>query len=296
MHDADKASSQMHDADEEVEASSQTTMPEKHQWFLRREICKLTTMIFFSNMQNLLSKSINSRDEIYSAVNYLLEHMEQQFFESSESIHEFYRVPDIIWKSFKIVLLLLMFILRLLIVLLLLLQWLDEYSWNCVIGLIKNYCEDTKGGYIFDQLVVESCFYIIVLMAIIIAKFMKNMPVNKLLSSRKVALQSENALNNQRSTLDNQQSTPCPNRQSKNISLPMLLSWLHLIFKKVDYTIFLTDVSFVLIVALTYASILNQFTYVAITETQRDVSSNKTFNIDSKWLNVSISGGVSNSV
>ena len=54
---------------------------------------------------------------------------------------------------------------------------------------------------------------------------------------------------------------------------------------------------FVMIIALIYTSILSQFTYVAITEAERDVNSDKTFDFGrEKWLNRSISGGVSNSV
>ena len=52
-------------------------------------------------------------------------------------------VTDDICISSQIALVFFQFLLRLLIVPLLLLQWLDEYSWNCVFGSIKDYCEDT---------------------------------------------------------------------------------------------------------------------------------------------------------
>ena len=65
---------------------------------------------------------------------------------------------------------------------------------------------------------------------------------------------------------------------------------------QMNHTLFLTNVSFILIIALIYTSVLSQFTYVAAIETERDINSGRTFNIDGKWFNRSISGGVSNSV
>ena len=64
---------------------------------------------------------------------------------------------------------------------LLLLQWLDEYSRNCVIELImRNYCTDTAVGYTFDQSIAIYGLYICVLMAIIIGNYIKSMPIKNL--------------------------------------------------------------------------------------------------------------------
>ena len=96
-------------------------------------------------------------------------------------------------------------------------------------------------------------------MVIIIGKCMKYMPVNKLLSSYRATSQSENSppiqqstQEDQQSTLENQQSAPYANHQNKNTSRSM---WC-LIFE-VNYTIFLTNVSFLLIIALIYTSVLS---------------------------------------
>ena len=252
------------------EITTRKEIPKKHHWFLKREMRKLTTMVFYSNKQTLHNKEINSADEITSAVKYLLAHMKHEFLKEADppaNYNKFYCVTDNICKIFKYALVILQFFLRLPIVPLLLLQWLDEYSWNCVIGSVKNYCKDTVVGYMFDQSMVISCLYICILLAITIAICIQYMPVNRLLSGRK-------------STLHN---------QSKSRSKWCLLF-------EVDHTLFLTNISFIMIIALIYTSILSQFTYVAITEAERDVNSDKTFNIGEKWFNRSISGGVSNSV
>lgn len=253
-------------------------IPEKHYWFLKREIFKLTAMILYLNKQSLHSKEISSIDEITSAVNYLLAHMKHKFLKVTDPPMNF--ATDNVCKISKYVLVISQFLLRLPIVPLLLLQWLDEYSWNCVIGSVKNYCKDMVVGYIFDQSMVISCLYICVLLAIIIAISMQYMPVNKLTPSRKsVSSQSNNG----------------PDSQSKCFSRS---KWC-LLFKaiiQVNHTLFLTNVGFVMIIALIYTSILSQFTYVAITEAERDVNIDKTFNFGEKWLNRSISGGVSNFV
>ena len=250
------------------EITTRKEIPEKHFWFLKREMRKLTTMVFYLNKQSLHNKEISSADEITSAVKYLLAHMKHKFLKVADPPeNKCYFVTDYVCKIYKCALVTLQFFLRLPIVPLLLLQWLDEYSWNCVIGSVKNYCKDTVVGYMFDQSMVISCLYICILLAIIIARCIQYMPVNRLLSGRK-------------STLHN---------QSKSRS-----KWCLLI--EVDHTIFLTNIGFIMIIALIYTSILSQFTYVAITEAERDVNSDKTFNIGEKWFNRSISGGVSNSV
>ena len=240
-------------------------IPENHHWFLKRELFKLTAMVFYLNKQNLHNKEISSTDEITLAVNYLLAHMKHKFLKVADPRapeNKFYFVTDNVCKISKYVLVVLQFFLRLPVVPLLLLQWLDEYSWNCVIGSLKSYCKDTVVGYIFDQSMVISCLYICILLAIIIVICMQNMPINRLSSHKK---------------------SICYQRK-----------WC-LLFE-VNHTVFLTNVSFIMIIALIYTSVLSQFTYVAITEAEKDVNSDKTFNIDDKWLNRSISGGVSNSV
>ena len=229
---------------------------------------KLTAMVFYLNKQSLHNKKISSADEITLAVKYLLAHMKHEFLKVADPPeNKFFFVTDNNCKISKCALVTLQFFLRLPIVPLLLLQWLDEYSWNCVIGSVRNYCKDTVVVYMFDQSMVISCLYICILLAIIIAICIQYMPVNRLLSGRK-------------STLHN---------QSKSRSKWCLLF-------EVNHTLFLTNISFIMIIALIYTSILSQFTYVAITEAERDVNSDKTFNIGEKWFNHSISGGVSNSV
>ena len=260
-------------SNEEV-STRQELFPGKDYWFLKREVFKLTTMVLYLNERCLHSKEISSIDEITLAVNYLLAHMKHEFLKVTDPpMNKFHFVTDNVCKISKYVLVITQFFLRLPIVPLLLLQWLDEYSWNCVIGSVKNYCKDTVVGYIFDQSMVISCLYICVLLAIIIGISMKYMPVNKLTSSHKsTSLQSNNAPFNQ-------------NKRSK---------WC-LLFE-VNHTLFLTNIGFIMIIALIYTSVLSQFTYVAITEAERDVNSDETFNFGDKWLNRSISGGVSNSV
>ena len=250
------------------EITTRKEIPKKHSWFLKREMRKLTTMVFYLNKQSLHNKEISSADEITSAVKYLLAHMKHEFLKVADPPeNKFYFVTGYVCKIYKCPLVTLQFFLRLPIVPLLLLQWLDEYSWNCVFESEKNYCKDTVVGYMFNQAMVISCLYICILLAITIAICIKYMPVNRLLTGRK-------------GTLHN---------QSKSRSKWCLLF-------EVDHTIFLTDIGFIMIIALIYTSILSQFTYVAITEAERDVNSDKTFDIGEKWFNRSISGGVSNSV
>ena len=109
-------------------------IPVKHYWFLKREIFKLTAMVFYLNKQSLHNKEISSADEITSAVKYLLAHMKHKFLKVADPPeNKFYFVTDNVCKISKYALVILQFFLRLPIVPLLLLQWLDEYSWNCVI-------------------------------------------------------------------------------------------------------------------------------------------------------------------
>ena len=236
---------------------------------------KLTAMVFYLNKRSLHNKQISSTDEITLAVNYLLAHMKDEFLKVVDPRapeNKFYFVTDNVCKISKYVLVILQFFSRLPVIPLLLLQWLDEYSWNCVIGSLKSYCMNTEVDYIFDQSMVISCLYVCILLAIIIAICMQNMPVNRHKSTH---LQSNNAFHN-------------PSKRTSQSKWCLLF--------EVNHTVFLTNVNFIMIIALIYTSILSQFTYVAITEAEKDVNSDKTFNIDDKWLNRSISGGVSNSV
>ena len=72
----------------------------------------------------------------------------------------------------------------------------------------------------------------------------------------------------------------------------------HYLLFQVNHTLFLTNVSFILIVTLIYTSVLSQFTYVAAIETERDINSGRIFDfqIGETWFNRSITGGVSNSI
>ena len=231
-------------------------IPDKHFLLLKKEIKKLTTMVLSLNMKGLHSHKINSRN-VNSAAIGILNYM-KQFLVDSDSSDNF--AFDKAFKLFRYTLAVIQFFLRLSIVPLLLVQWLDEYSWNCVVGLEKDYCKETTVGYTFDQSIVIFLLYTCVLLSIILGIFMKNMPVKLLLSNQ--------------------------NTSRSKWCLPF----------QINHTMFLTNVSFILIIALIYISVLSQLTYVAATEAERDINSGRTFNIDGKWFNRSISGGVSNSV
>ena len=131
-------------------------IPEKHHWFLKRELFKLKAMILYLNKRSLHSEEISSSDEITVAVKYLLAHMKHNFLKIPTT-NEFHCGVDNICNWFRNVLVVIQFFLRLLIVPLLLIQWLDEYAWNCVVGLVKNYCKETTIDYTFDQSMVISC-------------------------------------------------------------------------------------------------------------------------------------------
>ena len=247
-------------------------IPDDQYWFMKRELRKLTAMVFYLNVRSLHSEKIKSNNEITSAVKYMVTHMNDKFLECSSENNV---MADDACKFLKYTLIVIQFFLRLPIVPLLLVQWLDEYSWNCVVGLIKDYCKETTVGYTFDQSVVIFCLYVCVLLSIIIAVFMKTMPITKL---------SRHHENTSQNTTDNQRKYTSRSR------------WC-LLFE-LNNTLFLTNVNFIVIIALIYISILSQFTYVAATETERDISSGRTFNFGAhgKWFNQSVSGGVSNSV
>ena len=236
------------------------SIPDKHFWLLKRELKKLTAMVLSLNIKSLHSHKINSK-RINSAAKGILTYMRQEFLVHSDLLeNKFNFAFDVVFKLFRYTLVVIQFFLRLPIVPLLLVQWLDEYSWNCVVGSIKDYCKETTVGYTFDQSMVISFLYTCVLLSIIIGIFIKTMPVKMLISYQ-----------------DTSRSKWC---------LPF----------QVNHTLFLTNVSFILIVALIYTSVLSQFTYVAATETEKDINSGRTFTFGGKWFNQSITGGVSNSV
>ena len=232
-------------------------IPGKQFWLLEREIKKLAAMVLSLNIKSLHSHKINS-NRINLATKGILTYMNKEFLTRSNSSVNF--AFDVVFKLFRYTLVVIQFFLRLPIVPLLLVQWLDEYSWNCVVGSIKDYCKETTAGYTFDQSMVISLFYACVLLSIIIGIFIKTMPVKMLLSNQDTS-------------------------RSK--------WWLPF---HVNHTLFLTNVSFIIIVALIYTSVLSQLTYVAATETERDINSGRTFDFEETWFNRSITGGVSNSV
>ena len=235
-------------------------IPDKNFWFLKREFKKLIAMVLSLNIKSLHSHKDRLK-KTKSIKKYLLTFMDKEIIEVPDSSdHKFNFAFKNIFKLLKCMLVVIQFFLRLLIVPLLLVQWLDEYSWNCVVGLIKDYCKETTVDYTFDQSMVISFLYTCVLLSIIIGIFIKTMPVKVFLSKQH----------------------------------PSWSKWC-LPFH-VNHTLFLTNVSFILIVALIYTSILSQFSYVAAIETERDINSGRTFNFGRKWFNHSITGGVSNSV
>ena len=254
------------------DVSRRKRIPWDQYWFLKRELRKLTTMALYLNIRSLYIEKIRSREEITSAVKYVLTHMNAKFLEIPLD-NSFNFVVDDACKLFKCALIVIQFFLRLSIVPLLLVQWLDEYSWNCVVGSVKDYCKETKMGYTFDQSVNIFCLYVCVLLSIIIAVFIEIMPVTKLSSHHENTSQNTTHSQNKRTL----QSRWC------------------LLFE-FNNTLFLTNINFIVIIALIYVSILSQFTYVAVIETERDINSGRTFNIGGKWFNRSISGGVTNSV
>ena len=98
--------------------------------------------------------------------------MKQEFLVLSDpSEKNFSFAYDKAFKLFKYTLVGIQFFLQLPIVPLLLVQWLDEYSWNCVFGSIKDYCKETTVGYTFDQSMVISFLYMCILLSIIIGIF-----------------------------------------------------------------------------------------------------------------------------
>ena len=231
-------------------------IPDKHFWFLKRELKKIITMVLYLNIKRLHSHN-DSLKLISLTKKHMLAHM-GKFLKFPQKKFKF--VFNKAFKFIKFMLVGVQFVLRLPIVPLLLVQWLDEYSWNCVFGSMKDYCKETTVGYTFDQSMVISFLYMCVLLSIIIGIFIKSMPVKILLSNKETS-------------------------RSK-LCLPF----------QVNNTLFLTNVSFILIIALIYTSVLSQFTYVAVTETERDINSGRMFTIAGKWFNRSISGGVTNSV
>ena len=237
--------------------NSREWIPDKHFWFLKRELKKVTTMVLYLNIKKLHNHK-DSRKLIDSAKKHMLTYMQKNFLKVPN--YKFNFVCNKIFRLFKCMLVGFQFFLRLPIVPLLLVQWLDEYSWNCVFGSMIDYCKETTVRYAFDQSVVISFLYVCVLLSIIIGILIKTMPVKILLSNK-----------------DTSRSKLC---------LPF----------QVNNTLFLTNVGFIIIIALIYTSVLSQFTYVAAIETERDINSGRTFNIGGKWLNRSISGGVSNSI
>ena len=232
-------------------------IPDEHFWFLKRELKKLISMVLFLNVKDLRSHK-DTLKRIKSIKQDLLTFMKKHFLTIPKNKFNF--EFNNTFRLFKCMLVGIQFFLRLPIVPLLLVQWLDEYSWNCVFGSIKDYCKGTTVGYTFDQSMVISFLYMCVLLSIIFGIFIKSLPVKILQSSK-----------------DTSRSKWC---------LPF----------QVNHTLFLTNISFILIVALIYTSVLSQFTYVAAIETDRDINSGRTFNIGGKWFNRSITGGVSNSV
>ena len=214
-------------------------------------------MVLYLNIKKLHNHNDNLK-LINSTKKHMLTYMKDNFLEVPKNKFNF--VFNKIFRLFKFMLVSTQFFLRLPIVPLLLVQWLDEYSWNCVFGSMKDYCKEATVGYTFDQSMVISFLYMCILLSIIIGIFIKSKPVKILLSNKETS-------------------------RSK-LCLPF----------QVNNTLFLTNVSFILIIALIYTSVLSQLTYVAITETERDINSGRMFSIGRKWFNRSISGGVTNSI
>ena len=254
-------SNHMHEEDSSKE---KRLIPDKHHdKFLKRELKKLTAMILSLNKKNLHSDQIDLEIVNLTTKTMLDFMMHPRLLEvwgPLENSTSFDFVYDDICKLFKGMLVVTRFTLWLPIVPLLLVQWLDEYSWNCVVGSIKDYCKETTVGYMFDQSMFISFLYVCILLSYILGILLKIMPVDKLLSKQ-----------------DTSRSKRC---------LPF----------QITHTLFLTNVNFIVIIALIYTSVLSQFTYIAATETERDINSGRTFNFGETCFNQSITGGVSNSV
>ena len=139
-------------------------IPDKHFWFLKRELKKIITMVLYLNIKRLHSHN-DSLKLISLTKKHMLAHMEK-FLKVRQKKFKF--VFNKAFKFIKFMLVGVQFVLRLPIVPLLLVQWLDEYSWNCVFGSMKDYCREATVGYTFDQSMVISFLYMCVLLSIII--------------------------------------------------------------------------------------------------------------------------------
>ena len=242
----------------ELSTEDQVVPDDEHFWFLKRELKQLAIIVFNLNKRSLHSEKF-SLGEINSAVKHVLTHMKNEFLIPTEGSFNF--ACDKVCKCFKYMLIVFQFFLQLLIVPLLLVQWLDEYSWYCVIGFLKeDYCREMPLGYAFHQSIAIYCLYICVLLSIISTICMRSMPVTIRYQRKKPTLQSDSCL-------------VC----------------------KLNRTLFLPNMSFITIIVLIYTSIMSQLTYLAIIETERDINSGRTFSFGN-WHNRSISGGISNSV
>ena len=171
-----------HDSREDLR-KQERLIPSKHFWLLKRELRKLTAMVLSLNIKGLHSHKINLR-KINSTAKGILNYMEQFLVHSDSSENKFNFEFDKACKLFRYTLVVIQFFLRLPVVPLLLIQWLDEYSCNCVVGLVKDYCKETTVGYTFDQSLVISFLYTCILLSIIIGIFIKIMPVKMLLSGQ----------------------------------------------------------------------------------------------------------------
>ena len=121
-----------------------------------------------------------------------------------------------------------------------------------MVGSIKDYCKETTLGYTFDQTVVIFCLYVCVLLSIIIAVFIKTMPVTKLSGHHENT--SQNATHSEKKRT--------------------LRSRWCLLFE-VNNTLFLTNINFIVVIALICTWLLLK---------QRDINSGRTFNIGGKGL------------
>ena len=195
--------------------ATEKLIPDKHFWFLKRELKKIISMVLYLNIKKLHNHNDNLK-LINSTKKHMFTYMKDNFLEVPKNKFNF--VFNKIFRLFKFMLVSTQFFLRLPIVPLLLVQWLDEYSWNCVFGSMKDYCKETTVGYTFDQSMVISFLYMCVLLSIIIGILIKSMPVKILLSNKETS-------------------------RSK-LCLPF----------QVNNTLFLTNVSFILIIALIYTS------------------------------------------
>ena len=150
----------------EDSSDQERLIPGEHFWLLKRELKKLTAMVLSLNVKSLHSHKINSK-RINVTLKGILTYMQQEFLVHSDpSENRFNFAFDETFKHFRYTLVIIQFFLRLPIVPLLLFQWLDEYSWNCVFGSIKDYCKETTVGYAFDQSMAISFLYTCVLLSI----------------------------------------------------------------------------------------------------------------------------------